>query len=110
MYAAASAITPKHASSPYIHGRAASAGPPDTREWTNPTRQTRTATVNSAAPERSTFGIWPSYHLIYACRMAIKLKLGDLLVKDGLISESDLRTTLAQQRTHGGRLGEHLVR
>ncbi len=42
--------------------------------------------------------------------MAIKLKLGDLLVKDGLIKESDLRTMLAQQKQHGGRLGEHLVR
>jgi hypothetical protein len=42
--------------------------------------------------------------------MAIKLKLGDLLVKDGLITEADLRTMLAQQRQHGGRLGEHLVR
>jgi type II secretion system (T2SS) protein E len=42
--------------------------------------------------------------------MAIKPKLGDLLVKDGLIRESDLRTMLAQQKQHGGRLGEHLVR
>jgi hypothetical protein len=42
--------------------------------------------------------------------MAIKLRLGDLLVKDGLIKESDLRTMLAQQKQHGGRLGEHLVR
>lgn len=42
--------------------------------------------------------------------MPIKQKLGDLLVKDGLITESDLRTMLAQQRQHGGRLGEHLVR
>ena len=42
--------------------------------------------------------------------MAIKQKLGDLLVRDGLITESDLRTMLAQQRQHGGRLGEHLVR
>jgi hypothetical protein len=39
-----------------------------------------------------------------------KLRLGDLLVKDGLIRESDLRTMLAQQKQHGGRLGEHLVR
>src|SRR6267143_6523124 len=36
MYAAASAINAKHARSPYIHGRAASAGPPETRAWTNP--------------------------------------------------------------------------
>jgi type II secretion system (T2SS) protein E len=42
--------------------------------------------------------------------MANKLRLGDLLVKDGLIRESDLRTMLAQQKQHGGRLGEHLVR
>src|SRR5438105_331629 len=42
--------------------------------------------------------------------MAIKQKLGDLLVRDGLITEADLRTMLAQQRQHGGRLGEHLVR
>src|ERR1041384_2306305 len=42
--------------------------------------------------------------------MAIKMRLGDLLVKDGLIRESDLRTMLAQQKQHGGRLGEHLVR
>jgi len=39
-----------------------------------------------------------------------KLRLGDLLVKDGLIKESDLRTMLAQQKQHGGRLGEHLIR
>src|SRR6266516_1407731 len=42
--------------------------------------------------------------------MAIKVRLGDLLVKDGLITEADLRTMLAQQKQHGGRLGEHLVR
>jgi hypothetical protein len=42
--------------------------------------------------------------------MAIKPRLGDLLVKDGLITESDLRTMLAQQKQHGGKLGEHLVR
>src|SRR5438132_3930775 len=56
MYAAATAIKPKHASSPYIHGRAASAGPPETRAWTNPTRQTSTATVSSIAPVRRIFG------------------------------------------------------
>lgn len=42
--------------------------------------------------------------------MSPKVRLGDLLVRDGLISESDLRTMLAQQKQHGGRLGEHLVR
>ena len=42
--------------------------------------------------------------------MALKQRLGDLLVKDGLIRETDLRTMLAQQKQHGGRLGEHLVR
>jgi hypothetical protein len=42
--------------------------------------------------------------------MAIKPRLGDLLVRDGLIKESDLRTMLAQQKQHGGRLGEHLIR
>jgi hypothetical protein len=42
--------------------------------------------------------------------MAIKVRLGDLLVKDGLITESDLRTMLAQQKQHGGKLGQHLVR
>src|SRR5436305_413633 len=42
--------------------------------------------------------------------MAIKQKLGDLLVRDGLITEADLRTMLAQQRQHGGRIGEHLIR
>lgn len=42
--------------------------------------------------------------------MVNKLRLGDLLVRDGLIRESDLRTMLAQQKQHGGRLGEHLVR
>src|SRR5882724_6201087 len=56
MYAAASAISAKHARSPYIHGRAASAGPPETRAWTNPTRQTSTATVSSIAPVRRIFG------------------------------------------------------
>src|SRR6266850_1909762 len=56
MYAAATAIKPKHASRPYIHGRAASAGPPETRAWTNPTRQTSTATVSSIAPVRRIFG------------------------------------------------------
>ncbi|HUJ26017.1 MAG TPA: hypothetical protein VLW85_08370 [Myxococcales bacterium] len=42
--------------------------------------------------------------------MVNKLRLGDLLVQDGLIRDSDLRTMLAQQKQHGGRLGEHLVR
>jgi hypothetical protein len=42
--------------------------------------------------------------------MPIKQRLGDLLVRDGLITDSDLRTMLAQQKQHGGRLGEHLVR
>src|SRR5260370_11106150 len=41
--------------------------------------------------------------------MPPKLRLGDLLVRDGLISESDLRTMLAQQKQHGGRLGEPLI-
>ena len=31
--------------------------PPETREWTNPTRQTRTPTVSKAAPLRRIFGI-----------------------------------------------------
>ena len=39
-----------------------------------------------------------------------KARLGDLLVKAGVISESQLRTTLNQQKQHGGKLGEHLVR
>ena len=42
--------------------------------------------------------------------MANKIRLGDLLVRAGLIKESDLRVVLAQQKQHGGRLGEHLVR
>src|SRR6267378_214475 len=58
MYAAASAISAKHTRSPYIQGRAASAGPPETRAWTNPTRQARTATVSSRAEVRRIFGIW----------------------------------------------------
>src|SRR5438128_11256294 len=57
MYAAATAIKPKHASRPYIHGRAFSAGPPETRAWTNPTRQTSTPTVSKAAPVRRNFGM-----------------------------------------------------
>ncbi len=36
--------------------------------------------------------------------------MGDLLVRAGLITESQLRVTLAQQRQTGGKLGEHLVR
>src|SRR5438128_2488703 len=39
-----------------------------------------------------------------------KPRLGDLLVKAKVITESQLRTTLAQQKQHGGKLGEHLVR
>jgi hypothetical protein len=39
-----------------------------------------------------------------------KARLGELLVRAGLITESDLRVALAQQKQHGGRLGEHLVR
>jgi hypothetical protein len=39
-----------------------------------------------------------------------KAKLGELLVKAGVITESQLRIALAQQRQHGGKLGEHLVR
>ncbi|MDY7030279.1 MAG: type IV-A pilus assembly ATPase PilB [Thermodesulfobacteriota bacterium] len=36
--------------------------------------------------------------------------LGDLLVKKNLISEEQLRKALEQQRIHGGRLGQHLVK
>lgn len=39
-----------------------------------------------------------------------KQRMGELLVRAGLITESDLRVALAQQKQHGGRLGEHLVR
>ena len=39
-----------------------------------------------------------------------KVRLGDLLVKAGVITESQLRVALSQQRQHGGKLGEHLVR
>ena len=39
-----------------------------------------------------------------------KIRMGDLLVRAGLITESDLRVALAQQKQHGGKLGEHLVR
>ena len=42
--------------------------------------------------------------------MGNKIRLGDLLVRAGLITDSDLRVVLAQQKQHGGRLGEHLVR
>ena len=42
--------------------------------------------------------------------MSNKVRLGDLLVRVGLISDSDLRVVLALQKQHGGRLGEHLVR
>lgn len=42
--------------------------------------------------------------------MTNKVRLGDLLVRAGLIKDSDLRVVLAQQKQHGGRLGEHLVR
>jgi hypothetical protein len=57
MYAAARPITPKQTSRPYIQGRAASAGPPETRACTNPTRQTSTATVSSMAPVRRNFSM-----------------------------------------------------
>jgi hypothetical protein len=40
----------------------------------------------------------------------MKPRLGDLLVKAGVITDSQLRVALAQQRQHGGKLGEHLVR
>jgi hypothetical protein len=39
-----------------------------------------------------------------------KARLGDLLIKAGVITESQLRLALTQQRQHGGKLGEHLVR
>ena len=39
-----------------------------------------------------------------------KQKMGELLIRAGLIKETDLRVALAQQKTHGGRLGEHLIR
>ncbi|MBS2025472.1 MAG: hypothetical protein JST92_23990 [Deltaproteobacteria bacterium] len=39
-----------------------------------------------------------------------KMRMGDLLMRAGLITESDLRVALAQQKQHGGKLGEHLVR
>ncbi len=39
-----------------------------------------------------------------------KVRLGDLLIKAGVLSESALRIALATQRQHGGKLGEHLVR
>jgi hypothetical protein len=38
------------------------------------------------------------------------MRMGDLLLRAGLISDSDLRVALAQQKQHGGKLGEHLVR
>jgi Type II secretion system (T2SS), protein E, N-terminal domain len=39
-----------------------------------------------------------------------KLKIGEMLVRANLITETDLRIALAQQKTHGGRIGEHLIR
>jgi len=39
-----------------------------------------------------------------------RLRLGDLLVKAGVITDSQLRVALSQQRQHGGKLGEHMVR
>ena len=39
-----------------------------------------------------------------------RMRMGDLLMRAGLITESDLRVALAQQKQHGGKLGEHLVR
>ena len=39
-----------------------------------------------------------------------RMRMGDLLLRAGLISDSDLRVALAQQKQHGGKLGEHLVR
>ena len=37
------------------------------------------------------------------------LKLGDMLREQGLITEEQLRKTLDQQKSAGGRLGYHLV-
>jgi len=39
-----------------------------------------------------------------------KPRLGALLVKAGVITDSQLRVALSQQRQHGGKVGEHLVR
>src|SRR2546421_461794 len=50
MYSAAAAITPKQTRRPTIHPRALSAGPPETRECTKPTRHVSTATVSTSAP------------------------------------------------------------
>jgi hypothetical protein len=61
----------------------------------------RTRLGRGVAPPRSPGLDWP---------MANKVRLGHLLVRDGLITDSDLRTVLAQQKQHGGKLGEHLVR
>ena len=39
-----------------------------------------------------------------------KLRLGDLLIRAGVLTDSQLRIALATQKQHGGKLGEHLVR
>jgi hypothetical protein len=38
------------------------------------------------------------------------LRLGELLIKEGLISESQLEKAISLQRQQGGRLGEVLVK
>lgn len=42
--------------------------------------------------------------------MADKLVMGELMVREGLISPADLERALQEQRHHGGRLGYHLIR
>ena len=37
------------------------------------------------------------------------MRLGELLVKAGLVTDSQLRIALAHLKTHGGRLGEHFI-
>ena len=38
------------------------------------------------------------------------LKLGELLIKEGLLSQADLEKAISAQRQDGGRLGEIIVK
>jgi type IV pilus assembly protein PilB len=42
--------------------------------------------------------------------MSDKPVMGELLIREGLVSPADLERALKEQRSHGGRLGYHLIR
>ncbi len=62
---------------------------------------------NGASNPPRTSAIYP---LPRACRAQMSAKLGEILVRENLISPQHLREALDYQREHGGRLGFNLVK